>query len=242
MENDEINRCTSTQKVLSAHHDPGWNDPPQWVAAASQNSTGTPTRRLLNKRVAFPLASAQTTTKEMSSQMNLQPANMPPPLVSSVTLMTAPHKPIMPPSDTETDVDKKAVDIDKTQALSDTLKSFMVVIQECVTNKNKADEIKKRLDMMKLAWLEDKLNSTIHAKVLELSKALEEGNIEAADKIHIALMMQYSNLCSAWIPGIRHIILELKTSQEESSKKPVEDVESSLAVDESESNRTLEKN
>ena len=102
--------------------------------------------------------------------------------------------------------------------------------------KSRTEELRKRLDLLKVVWLEDKLNNTIYKNVLDLSTgqscdsflkplffmkheriiknlflALQEGDIEKADKIHVSLMMQHANLCSTWIPGIRHIILELKT-------------------------------
>jgi len=40
--------------------------------------------------------------------------------------------------------------------------------------------------------------------------ALLRKDVEQADKIHIALMMQHATICRTWIPAIRHIIFELK--------------------------------
>lgn len=55
-----------------------------------------------------------------------------------------------------------------------------------------------------------------------LFPALREGNIKKADEIHVSLMMQHASLCSAWMPGIRHIILELeiKNSNVTQSQSP----------------------
>lgn len=36
-------------------------------------------------------------------------------------------------------------------------------------------------------------------------------DIEKADKIHISLMMERASLCTSWISGIRHLILEMKS-------------------------------
>lgn len=230
MENNEAGEYISTQKVLSPNHDPGWNDPPKWSLSGTQSLSGTPTKRLLNKRVAFPLVSTQTTNKEQTPQTNLQSVNMPPPLQSPVTLTTAPHRPSMPPSDKDSVINKKDLEIDKNQALTEAMENLEAVIDEYVTNKNKAEDIRRRLEMMKTAWIEDKLNNAIHLKILELSKALQSQNVERADKIHIALMLQYSNLCSSWIPGIRHIILELRIKLKNSNEKQMQDIEPSLTI------------
>lgn len=40
--------------------------------------------------------------------------------------------------------------------------------------------------------------------------ALKEEDVDKADKLHIALMVDHTSLCSAWIPSIRHIISALK--------------------------------
>lgn len=53
--------------------------------------------------------------------------------------------------------------------------------------------------------------------LLVMFLALREGSVEKADQIHLALMMQHASLCSPWIPGIRHIILGLKTKLQNSS-------------------------
>lgn len=50
-----------------------------------------------------------------------------------------------------------------------------------------------------------------------MSPALREGNVKKADEIHVSLMMQHASLCSAWMPGIRHIILELETKMKNSN-------------------------
>ncbi|XP_031826706.1 steroid receptor RNA activator 1 isoform X2 [Nomia melanderi] len=200
----------SMQKVLLPGHEPGWNDPPKWAYSGAQSST--PTKRLLNKRIAFPLSSTQASNKN-SSPSNTSTA-MPPPLQSSVNLTTASHPPLIPPSNVDAEIDTRLPEIDKAQMLNDVLKILETVIDQHV-DKNKVEEIKKRLDLLKTAWLEDKLNNVICTNVLDLSKALQEGNVEKADQIHLMLIMQHASLCSSWIPGIRHIILELRTKQQD---------------------------
>lgn len=40
--------------------------------------------------------------------------------------------------------------------------------------------------------------------------ALLRKDIAQADEIHVTLMIQHANICRAWIPAIRYIILQLK--------------------------------
>ncbi|KOC60807.1 Steroid receptor RNA activator 1 [Habropoda laboriosa] len=198
------------QKVLSSDHEPGWNDPPKWAYCATQSSAA-PIKRVLNKRVAFPLASSQAVNKE-SFPNTL--TNMPPPLQSAINLTTASHPPLLHPLNKNVEERMNEMEIDKEQTLNDVFTNFEAVISEHVLEKSKAEEVKKRLDVLKTAWLEDKLNNVIYKNILDLSTALREGNVEKADQIHVALMMQHASLCSAWIPGIRHIILGLKTKMQ----------------------------
>ncbi|CAK9831674.1 Steroid receptor RNA activator 1 [Anthophora retusa] len=214
MDEKETNQNISMQKVLSSSHEPGWNDPPKWAYSTTQSSV-TPVKRMLNKRVAFPLASAQAVDKETNPNMSV---NMPPPLQSTINLTTASHPPLLHPSNKNVEEKTNEMEIDKEQALNNVLINFEVVINEHILEKSKAEEVKKRLDVLKTAWLEDKLNNVIYKNVLDLSTALRMGNVERADQLHVALMMQHASLCSAWIPGIRHIILGLKTKMQSLSE------------------------
>lgn len=155
------------QKTLLPGHEPGWNDPPNWAYNSGQTSATTPTKRVLNKRVAFPLASAQVDSKESSSQNKLM--NIPPPVQSSVNLTTASHPPLVAPSHKDVEAETNEIEIDKEQALNDVLTNLDAVISEHILEPSRAEEIKRRLDVLKSAWLEDKLNSTIHKNMLDLS-------------------------------------------------------------------------
>lgn len=178
------------------------------------------------------MSSVQVTDKESAKK----PLNMPPLMQSSITLTTASHPPLLCPSNKNTEENMIDIEIDKQVTLNTVLKNLEAVINEHILEKSRTEELRKRLDLLKTVWLEDKLNNTIYKNVLDLSRgqscelsflkriifmghkriknlfsALREGNIEKADEIHVSLMMQHASLCSTWIPGIRHIILELKT-------------------------------
>ena len=140
----------SSQRSLPSTHDAGWNDPPEWALSSQHNSSGTSTRRLLNKRVAFPLSS-QTPSPEKAT---VSPAslNMPPTLQSTAvpTITTAPHKPFLAPTDKDYAKTIKSDDnFDKDQALTEILTSLESVMMEQKMEENKVKEIRKRLDTMK---------------------------------------------------------------------------------------------
>ncbi|XP_029664664.1 steroid receptor RNA activator 1-like [Formica exsecta] len=199
------NDTVSSQQSLPSSHDPGWNDPPKWALSSQHNSSGT--KRLLNKRVAFPLSSQISAAGKVDSS---PPSNTPPILQSSMTptITTAPHKPLVAPIAKE--FTTKESDFDKDQALTEVLANLKSVMTEQKIETNKTEEIQRRLDIMKADWRENKLNNTIHRSVLDISKALLRKDTEEADKIHIALMTQHATACRTWMPAIRHIIFELK--------------------------------
>ncbi|KMQ94880.1 steroid receptor rna activator 1-like protein [Lasius niger] len=206
------NDTVSSQKSLPSSHDPGWNDPPEWALSSQNISSGT--KRLLNKRVAFPLSSQISAIGKVSSP---SPSNTPPTLQSSIvpTITTAPHKPLVTPIDKDLTTKTLESDFDKDQALTEVLANLKSVMTEHKMEMNKTEEIQRRLDTMKADWCENKLNDAIQRSVLDISKALLRKDAEQADKIHIALMMQHATACRTWMPAIRHIIFELKKECED---------------------------
>ncbi|CAL1689451.1 unnamed protein product [Lasius platythorax] len=206
------NDTVSSQKSLPSSHDPGWNDPPEWALSSQNISSGT--KRLLNKRVAFPLSSQISAIGKVNSP---SPSNTPPTLQSSIvpTITTAPHKPLVTPIDKDLTTKTLESDFDKDQALTEVLANLKSVMTEHKMEMNKTEEIQRRLDTMKADWCENKLNDAIQRSVLDISKALLRKDAEQADKIHIALMMQHATACRTWMPAIRHIIFELKKECED---------------------------
>ncbi|KYM92549.1 Steroid receptor RNA activator 1 [Atta colombica] len=212
------NDVVSSQRSLPSTHDPGWNDPPEWALTSQYNSSGTSTRKLLNKRVAFPLSS-QTPSPEKATVSSAS-LNMPPTLQSIAvpTITTAPHKPLLAPTDKDyAKIIKSDDNFDKDQALTEILTNLESVMTEQKMEENKVKEIRKRLDIMKYNWLENKLNDTVQRNILNISKALLRKDIKEADKIHVTLMMQHATVCRTWMPAIRHIIFELKKESEKSN-------------------------
>ncbi|XP_011167290.2 steroid receptor RNA activator 1 isoform X1 [Solenopsis invicta] len=206
----------SSQKLLPSTQDPGWNDPPEWALSLQHNSSGTSTKRLLNKRVAFPLSSQTSSPGKVASLPPL--SNMPPVLQSTTapTITTAPHKPLLAPTDKgcANTVDDN---FDKDQALMEILANLESVMMEQKMEENKMKEIQRRLEIMKSNWLENKLNDSVQRNMLDISKALLRKDIKEADKIHITLMTQHATVCRTWMPAIRHVIFEMKKEGEKAN-------------------------
>lgn len=159
----------SSQNSLPSTYDSGWNDPPEWALSSQYNSSGTSTRRLLNKRVAFPLSSQTSSPGEAA--VPPPSSNMPPVLQSAVpTITTAPHKPLLAPTDKDTEEAKtsKSDDFNKDLALSQILVNLELVMQKMEESKMK--EILKRLEIMKSHWVENKLNDTAQRHIMDLTR------------------------------------------------------------------------
>ncbi|KAI4499258.1 hypothetical protein M0802_005518 [Mischocyttarus mexicanus] len=208
MEEKSSDNAVSTQKSLPSSYDPGWNDTPKWASPYAGNANIT-TKRILNKRVPFPLISGELPKNNNDCQshtagMPLPP--LPPPPLSSKTAL---HTPLITPSNINTQLTCTITKFDKQQALVDTMANLELVIKKYVVE-NKIDEVQRRLDLMKSYWLDNKLNDSIQQKIFDISKALKEEDVDRADELHIALMIDHTSLCSAWISSIRHIISALK--------------------------------
>lgn len=162
----------SSQKSLPSSHDPGWNDPPEWALSSQRGADGTSTKRFLNKRVAFPLSSQSSAAGTAGGP---PPSSNMPPCVSqsSLTITTAPHKPLVTPVDRDPVAIPLESNFDKDQALTKVLNNLGSVITEHRIEKSKAEEIQKKLDIMKSDWLEDKLNNAIQRSILDVSEGSE---------------------------------------------------------------------
>lgn len=161
-------KIISTQKGLSSCHAPGWNDPPKSISNAKENSSTTPTKRLLNKRVAFPLNSTVNTSNLPSQSPVSIPPNLPPPLPSQGKTNNS----SVTEASKGNEEESSGPFIHKEDSLNETLANLEVVIEKHVQSETKSQEVKKRIETMKTLWLNDKLDDNIHRKVLDLSEGL----------------------------------------------------------------------
>lgn len=160
----------STQKTLKSSHDPGWNDPPKW-ALSSSSTKSTPTKRLLNKRVAFPLSSSPSTTSGQQQQQ-LPLGNLPPPPAMITPLTTAPHAPLFTPT-TVTPIDQQKFCPkfkDKDEILLKTMDNLEFVVSNELSDSSKINDVKKRLEIMKNLWKEGKFSDEIMREIYLISE------------------------------------------------------------------------
>ncbi|CAB3245288.1 unnamed protein product [Arctia plantaginis] len=174
---------------VSAPIDPGWNDPPKF----SYNAQVTPNRprNILNKRVAFPMSNVTSSPAPMS------PANLPPmPQVFS-------PPPVVPLTST---IQQEQIDIDSESTLKEVKAIFTNLLDSSLELGNKADDIRRRIDVMENMWTSGKLNSRIFMQMRNLAYALQDDTPRKADDIHRALMVDHVSAVGTWMPGIKQLI------------------------------------
>ncbi|XP_043481437.1 uncharacterized protein LOC122510679 [Leptopilina heterotoma] len=203
----EDSKITSTQKTLSSSHDSGWNDPPMRAFSATKSSCTTPTKRLLNKRVAFPLNSTANTSN-LSNQTPMPiPSNLPPPLSCKEKIN---NSPLQESSNGEQEERDSNSFILKEDLLKEVLVNLDVLMEKYVHSETSQD-VRKRIEIMRNLLIDKKLDNDIQTRILNLLKALNAEDVEKADKLQISLMMARGSSCSSWLPGIRHLIFEMKS-------------------------------
>ncbi|KAJ1532105.1 hypothetical protein ONE63_000734 [Megalurothrips usitatus] len=195
---------------LGSVPDPGWNDPPNFSYDALNPPNGQKRANLLNKRVAYPLAS-QLGSSPPSGGMN---PTLPPTTVTAA----------VPPSGLQTGFGNRSRTSSESGITNETAEDKSAMLAKVRTNLEEVvncsfslspaerTEIKKRISILQKMWEEDKLNSSVHRRVLELSEELKMGNIEHADYIHVGLMVDHAAMCSSWMVGVRKLVQHLKSA------------------------------
>ncbi|XP_075984863.1 steroid receptor RNA activator 1 [Anticarsia gemmatalis] len=182
------NSAYTPNSGVTAPIDPGWNDPPK-LAYNPQTTPNRP-RNILNKRVAFPLSNTAT------SPVVVPAGNMPPmPAVFS----PPPLVPLVPSIEQEEIVDSE-----------NTLKEVKGILYELLDTSselgNKANDIRRRIDVMETMWSSGKLNNSVYFQMRNLAYALRDSKPSKADDIHRALMIDHVSAVGTWMPGIKQLI------------------------------------
>ncbi|XP_063374121.1 steroid receptor RNA activator 1 [Cydia amplana] len=173
--------------------DPGWNDPPK-ISFNSQQTAPNRPRNFLNKRVAFPLSGANT------SPASAPQVNMPPMPSGAPTALVPPSlTQINIPSNSELSINSESVLVEVKTLLLELLGSSSELGA-------KANDIRRRLDVMEQMWMDGKLNVEVQAKMKELAHALRDDEPKKADDIHKALMVNEVSKVGTWMPGVKQLI------------------------------------
>lgn len=125
--------------LLSVAEEPdaGWNDPPKFSYGESMQLTNSPKRNLLNKRVAFPMNSTQSTT---TSQSNIDPTttpvfntNLPPPPMASISLACNKIDDSSKNDDSETVSDNSTVPSSNSSPSNDDVPDLSYILESLTT-------------------------------------------------------------------------------------------------------------
>lgn len=209
--------------IEQGNHERAWNDPPKFAFNASTAGTSGSLggrRRLLNKRVPVPIGPAGNATPPLPV---LKPSDIPPTTGSAPARPPTVAAPTAQPRvnslhDTKTktlvDTLTKEVDIGKSPeeilgqvelALNNSLQNISVELKH-----NIRDEISKRIHMMRMMWLDGKLNVVVQKRMLSLAEALNQQEYETAWSLHQGLIVDYTSLCTPWMVGIKTLISECR--------------------------------
>ena len=67
--------------------------------------------------------------------------------------------------------------------------------------------------MLYASWKDGQLNQDVRRRLVQLSNALQESDLERAEAIQISLAVDYTSECSGWILAVKSIIHQLKCQQ-----------------------------
>lgn len=137
--------------------EPGWNDPPT-LSYNSQQTTPNRPRNFLNKRVAFPMSGSPGTNANSASP------NLPP--LPAVSIPSTLPQQVTIPKATKVSSDEA---IDRQRSLKEVKEILLTFLNDSTELGLKANDIKKRIDVMEEMWINGKLNATIQSKMLNLA-------------------------------------------------------------------------
>lgn len=134
---------------------------------ATKTSCTTPTKRLLNKRVAFPLNSTVNTSNLPSQTPVSIPSNLPPPLSCQEKI----NNTLVPESSKgdQEEQDSNSL-IHQQDSLKELLANLEVLLEKHLHSESKSQNIKKRIEIMKNLLHDKNLDVDIHKTVVDLIK------------------------------------------------------------------------
>jgi len=93
-------------------------------------------------------------------------------------------------------------------ALSNTLNFLNNFKTKCSCNLSAkmSDDIGKKIQVFSKAWSTGLLSKNTKIKMVQLGQALNETNIQAAEKLHLSLIREHSNEVKSWVIVIKKLI------------------------------------
>lgn len=205
------------------NNEKAWNDPPMFAyqptsaGSASSDSTNSNVpaskRTVLNKRVAFPMSGNSSMTSKL-----VPAASAGPPLIPPLS-MAAPPTFFSPSSPSQISDLATAPDITSTVVHNaENFKAELSFVKETfnstfktLQNKEKQEELDKRIQSLYTCWEEGKLNDNIQNRLLKLCQHMKNKEYVAADILQVSLAVDYTAECSPWILAVKSLLTSLTT-------------------------------
>lgn len=104
--------------------------------------------------------------------------------------------------------------VDDQEGLKITMDALQDVINKLQDNLEKrvADDIARRLQVMRQNWKNGKLSQGVKSRMIKLAQALDAGNVEEAHQIHISLMVDFVSEVNQWMVAVKKLINLVHTS------------------------------
>jgi len=174
----------------------GWNDPPKFAYSAKEGCN----KLLFTKRVPHSINNEAQTTS-VNSRWELPPTK-------EQLAFNVPSNPL------KTSEDKSKVcnlELCSEEKLPERLLSCTesLVINKSLVDKSAA-EIKKKLALFSADIEAKKLSSIIMQQMAKLVNHLENGDYDAANSIHLALMVDHTQEVLSWMIGVKKLIFAAK--------------------------------
>ncbi|PRD31866.1 UNVERIFIED_CONTAM: Sra1 [Trichonephila clavipes] len=176
-----------------------WNDPP----VLKFEGTGLTGKHHLNKRVFSPLNKQDlqdTSPKDVEDRKdNTKPVNKLP--TSSTVVNNRVEENLEEDSKDNCDIPDSDEEI-----LNCVMSTFRNILQESTSKSERPlKEIDRRINLMGKAWKSD-LSKEVKHMMYKMAKDLSTGNIDSAEKLHCAIMVQNVREVKNWMVGVKHII------------------------------------
>ncbi|GFW13518.1 hypothetical protein TNCV_1209841 [Trichonephila clavipes] len=92
------------------------------------------------------------------------------------------------------------------EILNCVMSTFRNILQESTSKSERPlKEIDRRINLMGKAWKSD-LSKEVKHMMYKMAKDLSTGNIDSAEKLHCAIMVQNVREVKNWMVGVKHII------------------------------------
>ncbi|XP_069130199.1 steroid receptor RNA activator 1-like [Argopecten irradians] len=85
-----------------------------------------------------------------------------------------------------------------------------------------AEDIKRKLQILKENWKDNKLSEDVRRRVWEILQALENKDFDKAWEIHLSLMVDYTAEVGQWLVAVKRIIHENREMKKEMESSVVE--------------------